>query len=453
MSEVYKVTAEETIEQNREVNIAILRAQTECDKYDYLTAIGCGAISGIIDIFLVGSPTDSKLLNWSDAQVDKIVMAFAEKMGWDNTKNNTAASAIGFLERLGKPADLVNYKEPGKYRINYDQTSASAFENAPKDLNMNTKNHHIMSLGHAPDIIGLFFSVLDQFTRKASFISNGKVIRVKTEYFELRGGNFIAKIYCGITNWFVHIMSDIAGSSGCVGRGTGLPIPFFELFQFFKFGKFSVEQDKQDIATIAIRAFQEGYDFRFGIAMSVPVLVTELLLRLIWSLRRHFQYNLPLKECIPKEKYDSLRIMLLFGHGTLCVFDGISAGVKSGGNMLIFICNLNIIAWFRFITLVLKEVFIRLGLPDSLQKTIDAYKQVNQALLEYLHELQKIDIDLYKKETATYVEMTKCLDNVKTERDLNTVLLDIYETAEIKKPWVGDFNLFMGDKSKTLKFE
>lgn len=32
-----------------------------CDKYDYMAAAGCGAIAGLIDIFLVGSPADSVL--------------------------------------------------------------------------------------------------------------------------------------------------------------------------------------------------------------------------------------------------------------------------------------------------------------------------------------------------------------------------------------------------------
>lgn len=47
----------------------------KCDKYDYLIAVGCGAIAGMIDIFLVGSPADSKLQGWTDTQVDKTVMA------------------------------------------------------------------------------------------------------------------------------------------------------------------------------------------------------------------------------------------------------------------------------------------------------------------------------------------------------------------------------------------
>lgn len=75
-------------------------------------------------------------------------------------------------------------------------------------------------------------------------------------------------------------MSDISGSSGSRGndrRGTGVVMPFYELFGFFKFGKFNVKKDKQDLATIATRAFQEGYDFRFGLVSAIPVFVIDLL--------------------------------------------------------------------------------------------------------------------------------------------------------------------------------
>ena len=42
----------------------------KCDKYDYLIAVACGAIAGIIDIFFIGAPGDSKLAQWSDDTVD-----------------------------------------------------------------------------------------------------------------------------------------------------------------------------------------------------------------------------------------------------------------------------------------------------------------------------------------------------------------------------------------------
>ena len=37
----------------------------KCDEYDYLIAVACGAIAGMVDIFLVGAPGDLSLIHIS----------------------------------------------------------------------------------------------------------------------------------------------------------------------------------------------------------------------------------------------------------------------------------------------------------------------------------------------------------------------------------------------------
>lgn len=375
---------------------------------------------------------------WTDNQVDNAVKGFAKMVGWNpkEAQKGNVNSAIGFLEK--------------KFKVNYDQRHTGDVDGL---FQMSAKNHHMMSLSHSPDIVGLFFSLLNQFTSTSSFIANGKLVQINTDTFELQGGNFIAKLFCGVANWFGHIMSDIAGSSGSVQRGSGVVMPFYELFGLCKFGKFNVGNDKQDLATIATRAFQEGYDFRFGLAQAIPVMITDLSIRLVWALRQHFQYGMPIKECIPTQKHADLRMMLLFGNGTLCIMDGIDAGVRSGGNFLAFFMRLNLVAWFRFVTLVLKEVCIRLGISDALQKQIEAYKRINEALLVYLHELEKIDIEAFRKETEEYNRLMADFTAAKTDMELNKVLLDVFDRLAIKKPWEGDFNEHMSNKNATLMFE
>ena len=149
----------------------------------------------------------------------------------------------------------------------------------------------MMSLAHSPDIIGLFFSVLNQFTSTASFFADGKLITIATDTYELHGSNFITKIMCGIANWFGHLMSDVSGSSGAHGRGTGIVIPFYELFGLCKFGSFTTKNGQKDFSEIAMQAFTQGVDLRFGLAQAIPVVVTELSIRLIWALRQRFQYH------------------------------------------------------------------------------------------------------------------------------------------------------------------
>jgi len=328
-------------------------ANDKCDKYDYLIAAFCGATAGLVDVFFVGAPGQTKLGGFTDAATDGIVKKFAKLVGWSPRAGNegNVGSAIGFLEQ--------------KFKVNYDNVSTKSVDGL---FQMSTKNHHYKSLAHSPDIIGLFFSILDQFTNKASFLSDGKLIRVDTSdsNFELRGGNFIAKLFCGFCNWIGHVMSDIAGSSGSrgkglTGRGTGLPVPFSELFLMCNFGSFQVGQDRQTLAVIMTRAFQEGYDARFGAAMAVPVLLEELMIRVLWAIKRHFYGKKDWKECVPTKAHADLRVMLIVGNATLCLIDGADAAIRSGGNALVFILHMNLIAWTRLLLLVFRELKIRYG--------------------------------------------------------------------------------------------
>ncbi len=423
--------------ENSEENRELLQKKDKCDKYDYITAVACGAIGGMIDIFLVGAPGDSVLGNWTDKQVDHTVMAFARHLGWNpKAKNsNNANSAIGFLEQ--------------RFKINYDQRKPSDVGNL---FNIAPRTHHMMSLAHSPDIIGLFFSVLNQFTSTSSFFADGKLITIATDTYELQGGNFVTKIMCGIANWFGHLMSDVAGSSGAHGRGTGIVIPFYELFGLCKFGSFTTQNGQKDFSEIAMQAFTQGYDFRFGLAQAIPVVVTELSIRLIWALRRRFQYRMPIKECIPSMRHSELRVMLLIGNGTLCVMDGFDAAIRSGGNFLMFFMRINIVAWFRFAMLVIKEVFIRIGITDALQKYVEAFQRINEALQEYLKQLEKIDFALFRSETEQYNKLLETFKSIKTDKDLTVFLLNTYESLDINKPWEGDFDAHMSNKNGTLVF-
>ena len=140
--------------------------------------------------------------------------------------------------------------------------------------------------------------------------------------------------------------------------------------------------------------------------------------------------------------------MLLFGNGTLCLMDGIDAGIRSGGNALVFFTRLNLIAWFRFVSLVFKEVCIRIGLSNSLEANLDAYKRINEALALYLQELEKIDIARFKQETEEYNTMISSLSNTTTESDLNKILINNFKSLGMNIIWGDDFNRCMNDKNE-----
>lgn len=321
-----------------------------CDQYDYMIAGTCGLVGGLIDIFFVGAPGTGALTKMTDEAVNGAVISFARLTGWEGGREGAdpVKSAIGFLER--------------KYTVNYDHRHGGDVDGL---FSMSTKNHHIKSLAHSPDIIGLFFSILAQFTNTAHFVDNGKLIIVDTELFELHGSTVVAKVFSGFVNWVGHLFSDMAGSSGSQGRGSGIPIPFYALLQFVNIGEFG--QHRQSFAKIAVQVFEQGYDMRHGIAMAIPVLITELLIRIMWVCKKRFYHKAEWTACVSSGSIPELRRMLLVGHGTLCLADGIDAAVRSGGEIISFLLRTNLIGWCRFGILALKELeaWYRVGKIDG----------------------------------------------------------------------------------------
>ena len=371
-------------------------AHAKCDKYDYMIATFCGAAAGLIDILFVGAPGKSKLGDITDASADELVKKAAKLSGWKPKpgNENSIASAIGFFER--------------NCGVNYDQKSTGEVNGL---FNMAAKNHHFKSLSHSPDPIGLFFSILDQFMNTSSFLSNGELIRIDTSDVELplKGGNFLAKLFSGFCNWIGHIMSDMAGSSGSRGlssngRGTGVSVPFMELFQLCDFGKLQVGDDRQTLAIVMTRVFQEGYDLRFGTAMAIPVIIEELMIRVIWVIRQRFYNKKEWKECFPSKHHADLRIMLIIGNSTLCLIDGTDAaihGLVKNGNIMIFMLHINYVGWARLIMLVLRELRIRLG-PVVLETLSNFTKEIlyyvtpeeREVVQKFYERIQELDISL-----------------------------------------------------------
>lgn len=333
-----------------------------CDRYDYMIAAFSGLVTGLIDSFFVGSPLDSKIMKWSDQKVDKIVIKFS-KMVWNHDKANgsnirtqpdSIASAIGYLER--------------RFKVNYDARYASDLKMNGESLNMRPTDHHLKSLAHAPDIIGLFFSILDQFTGKASFVSDGKLLRLKPKEdgsSRLVGGTILSKLFAGFSNWLGHLLSDISGSSGTRGhsdgrRGAGIPLPFFEVFQFANVGNIKHNGADLTIAEFSTKVFEKGYDARFGAAMAVPVVLNELIIRLLWGLKSKFYHQKSFIESLPFGNKPTLRKMLLVGQGSLCLTDGIDAYLRSNNVPILFATRLNYVAWSRFMYASIKEVRVLL---------------------------------------------------------------------------------------------
>ena len=79
------------------------------------------------------------------------------------------------------------------------------------------------------------------------------------------------------------------------------------LFNLFQFG--SIGEEEQTIAEIVQGMYYEGYDFIHYCSMSIPVLVTEVIVRISYAIRR-LKEGYSLKESIPfslsREKHPKL---------------------------------------------------------------------------------------------------------------------------------------------------
>lgn len=335
--------------------------KANCDKYDYLLASVSGILSGLIDVFLVGNVNNPGKIS---AKVDKQSADFVEKFS-DFLISRDSKYKNSNLKKPDTLSKKVSYLEK-RFQVPYDAISDGQIGQKKGTLDMNTKNHHYISIAHSPGIEGLIFSIIDQFTGGGTYFSNGKIITGakydKKEKFILQGDTFLEKIFYGTVNWIGHLISDLIGSNSSVSsgyRGTGLPIPLTQFFQLFDQTKIFGSED--DIATLARQAFSEGYDFRFGVALSIPVLINELIIRFLWSLKQYFYHKKAISDIIKTKNSPELRRMLLVGHGSLCIIDGGDAVLRSPGNLLGMYLSINIVAWTRLATISFSEIKARYG--------------------------------------------------------------------------------------------
>ena len=222
-----------------------------CDKNDYILSASSGVLCGIIDIFLVGKPGESPLGDITDEWFANRTIDFAKLCGYQGEKN-ALSSAVSYLEQ--------------KFKIPYDQSvGGGVFREL---INLTPSNHHFKSLGHNPTLLGLFFSILNQFTNTSDFISDGELISLNNSdgKFELKGNNIPGKLFCGIANWIGHLISDMSGSSSSRGRGMGIPSPIWswsnDVIAIKRKLNISASEFDKSVNELALKLFKKGYDSR-----------------------------------------------------------------------------------------------------------------------------------------------------------------------------------------------
>ena len=345
-AEVELVVLNETVESIKEL-------KPQCDKLDYILAASSGALCGVIDIFLVGKPDESPLGDITDKWFANRTIDFAKLCGYKGDKNSLS-SAINFLEE--------------KFKIPYDQSVGGGIFR--ELINLTPSNHHFKSLGHNPTLLGLFFSILNQFTNTSDFVSNGELISLNNSdgKFELQGKNIPSKLFCGIANWIGHLISDVSGSPGSKGRGMGIPSPIWawsnDVIAIKAKLNIPVTEFDKSVNELALKLFKKGYDVRFQTTQAIPVFINEMIVRLLYSIRRLIGYYISVpkndrswgllwKSCEPFSNA-TVKRMLTVAHGTFCIIDigdatirGFEKGIGSF-NVFEFVLRLNVVGVGRF---------------------------------------------------------------------------------------------------------
>ena len=375
----------------------------ECDKLDYALAVSSGAICGVIDIFLVGKPNESPLCNITDKWFGEMTERFAKFCGWNGEGKDSLRSAIGFLEK--------------KFKIPYDQPHAG--EALKETLKLSTFNHHFKSLAHNPTLCGLFFSILDQFTNTSHFVSGGELIIMDYDgEFELEGNSIPSKFFCAFVNWIGHIISDNSGSSGSTGRGMGIPSPLWTWMNDVtaikaKMGIKRTEFEK-DFNDFACKLYENGYDARFQAAQSIPVFINEMLVRLMYSIRRIIKYysDTPRenrsfvglwRSCEPFANV-TVKRMLTVAHGTFCLIDvgeAVGQGFAKGGG------------YFNVM-----EFAMRLNLPGLGRFGISLAGEANRGFKVYRLKNELWSLESDKKILTDHIDGLKLLANVYDDTEL-----------------------------------
>lgn len=406
-------------------SIKLLKA--ECDKIDYCLSITSGALCGIIDIFLVRKPGESIIGDITDTGFDSIVRDFAKKCGWNDGRQKPTSSAIRFLEK--------------RFNIPYDQRGAG--DAGQSIFNLNPKNHHFKSLAHNPSLLGLFFSILDQFRNESHFISNGELISLQQadDRFELKGSNILSKLFCAIVNWIGHLISDISGSSGSKGRGMGIPSPLWtwanDVIAIKRAQGFSSSRFDKSMNELAIKMFNEGYDIRFQTVQLVPVVLNEMIVRFFYSIRRMIKYfSHPLQgnrtflamwqECEPFSN-PTVKRMLTTSHGTFCLVDASDAlinGVRMGNggfNTVESIMRLNVIGVGRL--------------------TISLYGEVKREAAYMSNKQFLYDSNREKENLRFYIEGLKKLNEIYDDGDLLRLIKDFSNSDVCKQSFYASVKL------------
>lgn len=193
----------------------------KASRLDYGIAAGSGLLTGLLSVFLEKSLSVEEAAKIGGKEADRIVVNTARVFGCNIPSDKAIFDKDGRCdtEVLSKAIKFLEDKFP-----------------IPQDMLTpgfgGGLQHHLRDFSHHPTILGLFFSILGQFTGTGyGTDTDGSFIKLPFPKDALIGKNVPEKVAIGTFNWLFHLVSDIDGSNQNAGKGTGIPGPVLSMLK------------------------------------------------------------------------------------------------------------------------------------------------------------------------------------------------------------------------------
>lgn len=473
--QTFKDIRQSIFDVEREIDIISPHA----DNMDYFVAVASGIICGLIDVLWVGDFDLAGGREIANDKAEEFVMNVSKKLGYEGDDIGKAVKHLE--EKFGLAAD----------------------SNTP-DFGGGLQ-HHLRDFAHHPTIIGLFFSLLTQFTSMSygTDTSGGFIIvPVREKGVKYIGKTVPEKIFNGTVIWAFHLISDLVGSRSTVGLtgGTGIPGPILSMLKEMSalpvFKNICVSDEslsnflsklfngtllaKHDANGKVIKETIIKFDFRGEMGLlhevgkqAVPVVINDCIVRSFFFIRR---LALEIKENevasikgFSKIDFDkvkpwsnaTLSRMLTVASGVFCTMDFADAILTKK-----YFVSINYVGIGRFTVAVGTEIVGALKIRN-LEKIktmyevieLNTYASIDNRIYERIADNMNVD------KFGLTVEQTEILYNLEYCKTLNDiektkVLINNDKIISLKKEWIDEwknyitvgFPGFIGDDKAAIRW-